>query len=368
MNILHIISSPSAGGAEIYVRDLSRQMVAQGHRVCVAYVSEAAALGRCAEFASSFKQSLYDAGIETAEIGHAGRKNLLYGGWRLRQIIRSFQPDMIHSHLYYGLFFKLLSFSSVPLIYTHHNHRLGKGRHLYPLFKRVVKSFVGISRDCTHVLEQVGATPVTTIYNGVSVERLQIKNYVSSTDGPLSLLAVGALSPQKNFSLLVEACARLVQQNPDMVQRFHLRIAGEGPLREPLQQQIDQLGLNVTIELLGNRSDVPLLLHDADLFVMSSDWEGLPIALLEALLTGVPVVVTDVGGCKDVVETCQAGLIVPPGDSKAVADAIKTLVMDSVLRRRFSENAREKAQQFSIETACREHLELYEEAGMRKQG
>jgi glycosyltransferase involved in cell wall biosynthesis len=113
--------------------------------------------------------------------------------------------------------------------------------------------------------------------------------------------------------------------------------------------------------LLGNRQDIPQLLYASNLFVMSSDSEGLPIVLLEAMMTGVPVVVTDVGGCRDVVEACGAGLVVSPGDSVALANAIEFMIDNPQQANKMSACAQEKSLQYSIDVSVKSHLELYKE-------
>jgi glycosyltransferase involved in cell wall biosynthesis len=359
MKILHIISSLSAGGAEVYVRDLSIQMVAEGHDVGIAYISSAMATGRCAEFEASFKRQLTDAGISFFEIGHECRRRPWQGGLLLHKIVKKFTPDVIHSHLYYGLIFKAFSFVSVPLVYTHHNHRLGKGRLLFPFFNKLVDRYVGISRDCSEVLMAAGAINVETIYNGVNVDRLIVKQQYDCERQQVDALAIGSLMEQKNFALLISAFSDLFMRRPDLGDYVSLRIAGEGPHKKELQELIERLGLTSHIILLGNRQDIPQLLNDADLFVMSSKWEGLPIALLEAMMTGLPVIVTDVGGCRDVVEACGAGLVVPPCDVTLLSEALEILITDSAKRYAMGTNAKDASKYFGISTACNQHLILY---------
>ncbi|MCD6400708.1 MAG: glycosyltransferase [Anaerolineales bacterium] len=359
MKILHIISSLSSGGAEIYVRDLAAQMVQDGHDVCIAYVSDATSLGRSYDFQEDFKAQLDHKGVRYEKVGHSCRRWLWRGGMRLRQIFKEFRPDIIHTHLYYGVFFTAFAHSGIPVVYTHHNHRLGKGKYLYPILNKIVNQYVGISRDCAKVLCSAGAKDVATIYNAVNVDRLLVKESWEDKD-TVQLISVGLLSPQKNFTLLINAMDTLYKRRRDLKRKVLLLIAGEGPLKDVVQQQIDSVGLSKQIILLGNRNDIPQLLHNADVFTLSSDWEGLPIALLEAMMTGLPSVVTDVGGCRDVVEDCSAGIVVPPGDAEALANALERMVSDASLREKYGKNSLVNAKKFSIANATSEHLSLYE--------
>ena len=121
-----------------------------------------------------------------------------------------------------------------------------------------------------------------------------------------------------------------------------------------------------TLRFQGVSPKIREILQDYDMFLMSSDWEGLPIALIEAAAAGLPTVVTDVGGCREVTGTGlasdTAGIVVPPGDPLAFRDAIATLLDESAARARWSRNARDAAQAFSITQSAADHARLYNEA------
>lgn len=358
MKVLHIISSLASGGAEVYVRDLSMQMVRSGHEVYIAYISDTASLGRSPTFQKEYQDALTHAGVRYVELGHGCRKAPWRGGASLRRVALEFQPDVIHSHLYYGIFFKTFGFLNVPLVYTHHSSRLGKGKYLYRVLDKLVDRFVGISRDCAEILKGAGASNVTVIYNGVDSDRLFLKTCWKA-GREIRLVAVGTLRTPKNFSNLIEAIGLLCGQSHSFANRFSLQIAGEGPLKHELLRQIEREGLSEKVFLLGNREDIPDLLNKSDVFVLSSDWEGLPISLLEAMMTGLPVIVTDVGGCRDVVELCNAGVVVPPGSAEALAQALEQMIIDSKGRQEYGRNAKIGSQQFDISRAVEAHIALY---------
>ena len=224
MKVLHIISVLASGGAEVYVRDLVRQMVLERNEVCIAYISSAKALGRSVEFEADYKAQLSDAGVLFTELGHACRRNPLLGGLRLRALIKKCEPDVIHAHLYYGVVFKALANVSMPLVYTHHSHRLGKGRYLYPLFNHVVNQFIGISRDCSVVLSEIGAKPVSTVYNGVDSARLKTKSNHNENLQQLRAISVGGLFPPKNYPLLIRSLKDLFARRPEFRNFLSLQI------------------------------------------------------------------------------------------------------------------------------------------------
>jgi glycosyltransferase involved in cell wall biosynthesis len=175
--------------------------------------------------------------------------------------------------------------------------------------------------------------------------------------GPATLLSVGRLRAPKDFVTLVRAMTGL---------EARLRIAGDGPDRAGLEAEIERLGLQDRVELLGTRTDIPELLAGADVFALASDSEGLPMSVLEAMAAGLPVVASAVGGIPEVVRDGETGALVPPRDSAALASAIGRIVADPELRDRLGEAGRRRVErEFSLERFEREHLELYRNRARR---
>jgi len=175
------------------------------------------------------------------------------------------------------------------------------------------------------------------------------------------LLCVGRLDdPRKNVALLVEAYARLRRRIPDAPE---LWLVGPEPPREALEL-IRERGLSQVVRLQGPRkpADLPRLYQSALGFVLSSDEEGLGIVLLEAMACGVPVVSTACGGPESVIEHGRTGLLTPPGDAEALAQALGQLVGDPALRLRMGEQGRKTCvERFSLTAASGVFLEKYEE-------
>lgn len=152
-------------------------------------------------------------------------------------------------------------------------------------------------------------------------------------------LAVGTLNPAKDYPSMFEAAGRCVSADP----RFRLCIAGGGDALADFRADVEARGLQEVIHFLGKRSDVPRLLKAADAFVLSSAWEGLPNAVMEALASGLPVVATDVGGIQTLVEPGRSGWIVPPRDAGALATKMLALMaVGAEERRRMGEAGRER--------------------------
>lgn len=171
---------------------------------------------------------------------------------------------------------------------------------------------------------------------------------------PVELLSVGRLRAPKDFTTLVRAVAALA---PGSVR---LRIAGDGPDRAEVADEVAQLGLDGAVELLGARDDVADLLAGADAFVLSTDSEGLPMSVLEAMAAGLPVVASAVGGVPELVRDGETGALVPPRDPNALAAAIAGLAADADLRARLGDAARRRAErEFALPTFQRAHLDVY---------
>jgi len=140
---------------------------------------------------------------------------------------------------------------------------------------------------------------------------------------------VARLHPQKDHDCLLRAIAAVVDELPTV----RVLLVGDGALKDQLVGRITTLGLGTQVKLLGERRDVAAILALSDLFVLSSRWEGMPNAILEAMAAGLPVLATRVDGTVDVVRDGETGVLVPPGDDRALAAALLALGRDPARRR-----------------------------------
>jgi glycosyltransferase involved in cell wall biosynthesis len=165
------------------------------------------------------------------------------------------------------------------------------------------------------------------------------------------------LRTEKALDVLVRATALLVKDFP----RLRVLIVGEGEERARVQALVEQLGLQENVILTGARTDVPSVLAALDVAVLSSDYEGIPLSLLEFMDAGKPIVATKVGGVPEVVEDGVHGLLVPPRDESALADAVGRLLLDTELASRLGAQARERCRtEFSLDRTVERLQELYE--------
>ena len=168
------------------------------------------------------------------------------------------------------------------------------------------------------------------------------------------IVSVGRLKPPKDFPTLVRALAALEPGS------FRSLIIGDGPRRAELLSEIKRHGLEQTVELVGERDDIAELLSTADIFVLSSASEGMPISIIEAMAAELPVVATAVGGIPELIVDGETGFLVPARDSSALAHALGCLVADPALRRRQGKAARARAErEFDLPAFRRAHIALY---------
>jgi glycosyltransferase involved in cell wall biosynthesis len=328
----------------------------------VAFLSSSTVAGRQPAYETAFLAELDAGNVQYAFIGNKARRNPCYGWKRLRSLLRSWKPDIIHSHLFYGVVFS--AFARQPVVYTHHSIELRFPRFIYRLvLDQMIACYVGICGACTNILTTASARPVIRIDNGVAPARIRPFSERRADKSKVKLLAIGRLCEHKNYHLMLEAAALLADLD------FEMEIAGEGPLHDELAERIRRLGLGAKVRLLGNVSDIPLRLANSDIFVMSSISEGLPIALLEATLSGLPVVVTNVGGCAEVVHHAGNGFVVDDFASSSFSLALRRLIASEELRRSFSSNALAHSGRYELASSVLSHLDLYSKlAADRKNG
>lgn len=358
MRILHVISAPAAGGAEVYIKDLAKELVAQGHEVHIGFLDRAGDIGRSSEFEKEFLRDLECAGVTYFFVGHIARFLPWLGVKRIEKYVRRNNVEIYHSHLTYGVFFGFLL--KIPRVYTHHNVIMRVSRPVFRWLSKSIDSLVGISSICSSTLASYSGRPVTTIFNGVDAGKFDVKTLSTrQLNMPVRCISVGRICEQKNLHLLVDAIAILSEHDRSGIV---VEIAGEGLASdtEALDAYIIERGMDRTIRLLGNIGDIPGLMARSDLLLMSSAWEGLPIVLIEASMAGLPCVVTDAGGCRELVDICQNGIVVELGSAEKLAAGIMSVIRDPVTYSTYSENALHRSPAFSIDRATDGHIGLYQ--------
>lgn len=358
MNILHILAGPGSGGAEVYVKDLAKFLTSKGHTLHIAFLGRAKDLGRDVEYERVFLEDLRQAGVSIYFIGNESRKKPWIGIARITKYIAKHNIDICHTHLAYGIVFSALS--KVPVVYTHHTIQARWGWSTYRVFNRIVDQYIGISEKCALALEKYTDRQVTTIFNAVSIDKFE--GYTRERNimpgEKISIAMVGRLAPQKNYENMVHALSILPN---NILQKIHVSIAGEGSptYKDKLDQLIRKKNLESSITLCGNQQNIPEFLFKADMFLMTSAWEGLPIALTEAAISGLPCIVTDVGGCSEVISISQNGVVVSANNPQKIAKEITKIAYSPSLIKEYSKNALKNSNEYIIDTAAIKHINLY---------
>jgi glycosyltransferase involved in cell wall biosynthesis len=268
---------------------------------------------------------------------------------RLRAVIDEFRPDVVHTHSYVMRY--TLPVVRCAAVHTIHNlavhevDTVGKLVHRIAFRRGVIP--VAVAEEVARSCEEVYGIRPRTILNGIEVSRFGRPEASQAwreahgfSDSDVLVVSVARLMPQKNPELLAQA----------LPEGFHLLLAGEGPLRDALT------GIP-RVHLLGVRSDLPEVLSAADVFALASNWEGHPIAVMEALAAGLPTVATAVGGVPEIVG--DAGVLVPPGEVKALHDGILAAYAD---RDKYRAAALVRATRFDIRNTIAGYEEVFEEA------
>lgn len=359
MNILHILTGPGSGGAEVYVKDLAKSLASREHNVHIAFVGTAKELNRDLDYEKDFLKSLYQSGVQVHFIGNNSRFLPWKGIFKVNKYIRDYKIDVCHTHLAYGIIFSVLS--KAPVVYTHHQHRARWPKLMYKLFNLIVDSYVGISEKCASALrDYTGGRKVNTIFNAVSIDKFDGYSFQRDYDKSkiVNISMVGRLSDQKDYENMLQALSLLPR---NILNRINVLVAGEGDeeYTKNLTNLIKKNSLENNVYLCGNLTNIPEFLSKTDLFLMTSKYEGLPIALIEASISGLPCIVTDVGGCSEVISKSNNGIVVEPQNPKAIAEAITSLLESPDLLQDFSKNAVVNAYKYGIHLAVESHIELY---------
>jgi glycosyltransferase involved in cell wall biosynthesis len=360
MRICSIITSFTSGGAEVLVGTLAQAFVAAGHDAMILSLSNAVDVGNSGESERAIMTGLRGQDVAAGSLGLTNRNDWIRGGRALRHVLNEFRPDVIHAHTARALPLIALSGSRASVVLTHHNSRLPFPAWLFRLFDWSVGGYVAISDECEALIGRHARRPIRKIMNAAGAHFLAGAPRDAPATNPV-ILAVGTVSVQKDYQTLIRAARPLADRLSAQGRRPRFRIAGGGPMLSDLHDLVAREGATGFVEVLGVRNDVDTLMRDADMFVNSSLWEGFSIAMIEATMSGLPIVATDVAGNREMVLPGANGYLVPPSDPVALADAIAETVSDVARYALLSCGALMSAGRFSIETCAQLHLSLYQD-------
>lgn len=372
VRVCHIITGfhPVIGGAERATEDLCQGLLTRGLDVVV--------VTRRGPGSSRYEKI---AGISVHRPGYPSWSKLgaltfgLQSLWLLATQFRDYRVihvQNIHTPLLVGLLSKALlgrnlvvTIQAEAQIVSRMDSRLGRLR--VRLMCLLADMFGAVSPELRgqFLREGVPSANIRLIPNGIDnavfhpsteKKKREVRSRLHLNDSHVIVLYVGRLIPTKRVDLLLQAWSRLSSDQPAT-----LLIVGDGPEQQPLERLANRLELD-TVRFEGRREDVSSYLRAADVFVLPSQEEGLSVALLEAMATGLAVVVTDLPGNQSIVHHRENGLIFPVDDLEALVDLLNSSVQSTGIRERLGKNAHDSVYHtYSVETVARQYHALYEE-------
>ncbi|MBA2244152.1 MAG: glycosyltransferase [Gemmatimonadetes bacterium] len=363
IRVFHLIKGLGRGGAEMLLPSTLRQSNLE--RFTYGY-------GYFLPWKDAAVPDLAAQGAEVVCFEARNNLQILLSARRVAAHLRRWGADVLHCHLpIAGVVGRTAGkLAGVPVVYTEH----GPMENYHPATRMLnlltwhwQKGVVAVSQDAADSIHRHtrSEVPVRVVLNGVDTDYFcrdpqaaaELRAELGVPEGAPLIGTIVVFRAQKALHQWLHAARRLRDLHRDA--RFV--IVGDGPLREPLQQLAGELGLDGALHFAGLQHEVRPYLSAMDLYLMSSDFEGLPVALLEALSIRLPVVSTAVGGFPELIESGRNGLLVPPGDPGALADAVTRLLADGALRESIAAAGRRTVEErFSVRRMVAELESLYE--------
>lgn len=366
---------PSDGGVETVVERLARGLAENGWTV---HLFTLASDAEAVDVADGIHVRTVGS-VDTTELLGLQSKVSLSAPKALADYVDEVRPDLIHVHnrffftSFSVLLWKLLMGRDVPVVTTLHLGELGNVDGAGGVAARAYERTVGrmllarsdhviaVSEAVANISAGLGADPdaTTVIRNSVDVDEYAPGDERQSR----SLLFVGRLVRNNGPHVFLDAVADVVDAYPDL----DVHVVGSGPMRKRLEDRVAQSGLESRVTIHGFVDDVVSYFQRATVFCRPSFSEGLPLTLLEAMSTATPPVVTDIAGVPEVVTDGRTGMLVPPGDSTSVADAITELLADDDRRNAMGSTAREYVvENHSWERRTQKVIDVYDDLLKRR--
>jgi len=329
MKILYLITGLNLGGAETQLVHVATRLKARGW--------EARVVSLIPSLSSAYAEDLETAGVPVVSLRMRHKLPDPRPLLQLAQIIRTWQPHVVHSHMVHAnLLARLVRpFARVPVLVCT-AHSVNEGGRLREILYRLTDPLCDLTTQVSRAgleryvrVRAVPAHKIRFVPNGVDTVRFcpdrEARGKMRDALGlqhSFVWLAVGRFERAKDYPTMLRAFSGVAARRPETC----LLIAGQGTLRGEAEQLVAQLRIADRVRFLGVRKDIPALMNVADAFVMSSAWEGMPVVLLEAGATGLPVVATSVGGIPEVVDDGKNGFLVSPQDHTGLAHAMLRLM------------------------------------------
>ncbi len=362
LRVMQITNNLGIGGLERVVVNLCRHLDRERFDVSAC----------CLNFRGPFAEELERDGITVYLTPHKTDRTDYTVFWNLKGILKETRPDIVHTHNTNALFDGFLAsvLACVPLkIHTDHARRF-PDKIRYMLTEGILGLFldhvVAVSEETRQNLiryEKISGKKITVVNNGIDGSRYDISIDVNKKKKDLGLksfkniIGLGVrLTHQKGITHLIHAAPEILHNHPDTA----FVIAGDGYLMPELKTAAKSLRVEDKFFFLGPRLDLPEILQVMDVYVLPSEWEGLPLVILEAMAARRAIVATEVGGNSAAIEHGKSGYLVPPKDPAALAEMVCDLLSDPEKRERFSSAAQKKFYtSFEVKHMAHEYEQIY---------
>lgn len=359
VTISYVITRTEAGGAQVHVRDLVAGFRGRTRMTVVAGAQDGP--GWLGDQVTTLETPFTVAKhlVQAIRPGEDAR-----AFFELRRILRQLRPDLVHCHSSKaGILGRLAARSlGMPSLFTAHGFAFTegapRGRRLLGfvmewLGARCGDGIIAVSEYDRQLALRYRLVPrqkIWVVHNGVP----DVEDRARPERNPPTIVMVGRFARQKDQALLIRALAGLQELN------WRCCFVGDGPTERACRGLALSSGLADRIEFLGMRRDVPQLLAQSQLFVLASNWEGLPLSVLEAMRAGLPVIASDVGGTREAVVEGQTGFLIPRGDVSALTKRLAYLLGDAEARGRMGASGRERYEAlFTVDQMLRNTWEVY---------
>ncbi len=333
MKFLFVVPTLSGGGAERVATILSNKLADEGHIVSLLYYHSTDNEYFVSENVNSINLSnVYN--VEYKKLSYIGKIK------RIRNIIKKENADFIIpflSHACAHVFFASVGLDC-KVIYTVRNNPNSSPKNFLRkklrdyIINHSYKTIVQNNEQKMYFKEKIH-DKIYVLPNPISDDFLDVQR--NKNHDKFVIASAGRLTPQKNFKMLIDSVENICKENSNIV----LQIYGEGELKEELQNYIDEKQLNESVFLMGRTNDMKNMLSNIDLYILSSDFEGMPNSLMEAMAVGIPCISTDCPtGPSDMIENGKNGFLVPVNDSVSMEIAIKKMLTIDMVK--IGENAK----------------------------
>lgn len=353
MKIMQIMPEFGLAGAEVMCENLCYELVRAGHSVTVVSMYD---------YYSPITERLEAEGIRIHYLNKKGGLDLSMIG-KMRKLFRAERPDVIHTHRYvmqYAIPAAILARVKrrVHTLHSVAQQEVGKNarrvnRIFYKCFGVIPVALSEAVQETIFEEYHLPKSRIPVIYNGIDLTKCMPKDKYEAKK-EFTVLHIGRFSKEKNHICLLEAFEWFHVLHPDA----RLQLIGDGEQREAVEQFVSEHGLSDCVTLLGLQSRVHSYLHDADVFVLPSVYEGIPMTLIEAMGTGLPIVASRVGGIPDMITDGEQGLLCEP-TAESVADCLKSFYADVSLREKLGKAALKGSDRFSAKTMAECYCQIY---------